>query len=79
MGMRGGNYTSGGTINEASMKSLVDTATAANMLAEEATRRVVELMQELNELRTAVAAMRDAPADCPRSWFVEQATRALED
>lgn len=34
--------------------------------------------QRIAALETALAVMRDAPEDCPRSWFVEQATRALD-
>ena len=59
--------------------AIIKSAAQCNAVAEEATRRVVELMQEVHELREAMRVMRDAPGDCPRSWFVELATRALED
>ena len=42
------------TINEASMESLVKTAQASNMLAEEAMRKVVELMKENQALRRRI-------------------------
>lgn len=37
-----------------------------------------EAAKRIETLEAALEVMRDAPADCPRSWFVEQATRALE-
>lgn len=47
--------------------------TMATMVAE-----IEEAADALDRWQAALEVMRDAPSDCPRSWFIEQTTRALE-